>query len=258
LPDLDDPVEVPPRIVFVTGTDTGVGKTVVTAAIAAAARERQTEVVALKPVATGVTPGSAGDDAERIARAAGHPPRACFTFPAPLSPHLAAEQAGRRIDPVALEVFVLALSAPLTLVEGAGGWEVPLRADYRTSSFARALRAEVVVVAPNRIGVLNHAILTVEAVRRSPCEVSLVVLTPSGSADDPSVASNAAQIAALLGVRVETMPAIDPDDPEALAAAGEPLLRALGVRPGSGQSTPGPGATPKVSKPKRRPSQASS
>src|SRR5687768_2946774 len=87
---------------FVTGTDTGVGKTVVTACLAAAARRRGS-VVACKPVASGVPPGQAGEDAELLGRCAGHPPLVLAAFEAPLSPHRAAMLEGRQVGDDVLE-----------------------------------------------------------------------------------------------------------------------------------------------------------
>jgi dethiobiotin synthetase len=219
------------RLVFVTGTDTGVGKTVVTAALAAGLRANGEAVTALKPVASGVEPGTFGDDAARIARAAGHEP-ACFAaYAAALSPHLAAEREGLELDRVALLAWIRQRLSSWTLVEGVGGWEVPIRRDYRISDLARELDADVVIVARNRIGMLNHGLLTLNAVRARGCRLCGVVVTrPDGSVPDDSTASNVAELRSLTDSPVAEMPWIDPEDTAALLAAGAGLREALLLR----------------------------
>src|SRR5262245_23087922 len=138
---------------FVTGTDTDVGKTVVTACLAEAARDRGS-VVAAKPVASGVAPGTAGDDASLIGAAAGHAPICFAAFAAPLSPHRAAALEGRA-PPASLLDDVRALAADTVLVEGVGGWRVPLGGGWWNEDVARAADARVIVVAADRLGVLN-------------------------------------------------------------------------------------------------------
>jgi dethiobiotin synthase len=212
---------------FVTGTDTGVGKSVVTAALAAAARARGS-VVACKPVASGVAPGSAGEDAELLGFAAGHPPVVFATFEAPLSPHRAAILEGRSVPEDLLD-RIAALSADLVLVEGVGGWRVPVRLDppLWVEDLARAAAGPVVVVAADRLGVLNHALLTVDAVRRAGLPVAAIALNRGAGPPDGSRASNAYDLAILARCPVVPIPPLDPADPAALRSAGEPLLRAI-------------------------------
>lgn len=209
---------------FVTGTDTGVGKTVVTAALAAALAEAGVRVKALKPIASGVVPPSVGEDAEILAFAAGHPPRSCYCLAAPLSPHLAAAQEGISIEVGPLAAFILEEAGEVTLVEGVGGWEVPLTPAWRVSAWAEAWGAPVLVVARNRLGVLNHTLLTVNAVRSRGLVVAGVVLTPPLEAD-PSTEHNAAALHhELPGVAIRVMDRVAPWDRAALAAAGRRLL----------------------------------
>lgn len=215
---------------LVTGTDTDVGKTVVTAALAAALRAAGERVIAAKPVASGTLPGDPRSDAARIARAAGHEPRAYLTLPHPVSPHRAALLAGATVEPDKLSDW-LQLSAPdrpdtWTLVEGAGGWRAPFGLHPTPWGIGDLVRAgaSVIVVAADRLGVLNHTRLTVEAVRRDGHHVALVVLNQGIGAVDPSRTSNLDDLRAILQAPVLAFPALDPDDPDALAAAGLPLL----------------------------------
>jgi dethiobiotin synthetase len=151
-------------VLFVTGTGTGVGKTVVTAALAALGLKRGS-VAVVKPGQTGVTDDEPGDLAE-VVRLAG--PVACHElvrYPDPLSPAAAARASGRpALDPAALYDLVLALREDLVLVEGAGGLLVRYDDDGLTlADLARALRARVLVVVDPGLGTLNHTALTLEA-----------------------------------------------------------------------------------------------
>src|SRR5690606_25682349 len=112
--------------IYITGTDTDVGKSVVTACLAQALAASGAAVRAVKPVASGVEPGTAGEDASLLAAAAGHEPVVFASFEAPLSPHRAARLEGRRVEPEALIGWLLGLRGEPLLVEGVGGWRVPL------------------------------------------------------------------------------------------------------------------------------------
>ena len=212
---------------FVTGTDTHVGKTVVTCCLARAAAARGT-VSAAKPVASGVRPGTPGEDAEQIAAHAGHAPRVFATYEAPLSPHRAALLEGRSLDADALRAWVAALGADTVLVEGVGGWRVPIRLDppLWVVDLARAAGGPVVIVAPDRLGVLNHTLLTVEAVRADGLAVAAVVLNRGVPADD-SRRTNLDDLSALAGVPVVPFPAVDLGDERAVRNAGAALLRVI-------------------------------
>ena len=160
---------------FVTGTSTDVGKTWVTAALARELTARGQTVRALKPVTSGVRDGP-GADALCIAEAAGHPPPAGWTFAAALSPHRAAAMEGRRVALEEVVAWIEAHRGPWTIVEGAGGWEVPCDPDWRISDLAATLRWPVLIVARNQLGSLNHTLLTLDAVRRRGLTVAGVVL----------------------------------------------------------------------------------
>lgn len=208
---------------FVTGTDTGVGKTVVTAALAAALARAGVAVRALKPVASGVPEGEPGEDASLLALAAGHAPKSFVRLVAPLSPHRAALLEETEVDPDALLAWLRAERGEVTLAEGAGGFEVPVTPRYRMSDLAEALGWPVLVVASDRLGVLNHVLLTVEAVRRRGLPVAGVVLV--AREPDPASVWNAEDLRALLpDVPVVGMPLLPALDRAALARAGVGLL----------------------------------
>jgi len=222
---------------FVTGTDTDVGKSVITACLAAAA-QRTGSVVACKPVASGVPSGTAGEDAVRIARGAGHPPLVFATWEAPVSPHRAAWLA-ERPAPDDLLTRIAALQADTVLVEGAGGWCVPAAAPHPGAAhhqvvwmrdLARATGGSCVVVAADKLGVLNHTLLTVRAIQEDGLHVAGVILNQGLQApDDTSIHSNADDLRWLLEVPVALAPHV-PDGPgsEAIwAEVGEQLFAQL-------------------------------
>jgi dethiobiotin synthetase len=211
------------RSVFVTGTDTGVGKTVVAASLAAALARAGVAVRALKPVASGVSPGEPGEDAALLALAAGHAPASYQRLRAPLSPHRAAALEGVTLRLDAIVDWIRDNLGEVTVVEGVGGWEVPIAPPHRVSDLAAALGFPVVVVAPNRLGVLNHTLLTVEAVRRRGLVVAGVAVV--GAGEDDSARHNLADLQALLpGVSVRPFPWLASLGVDELAAAGRGLL----------------------------------
>lgn len=216
------------RAWVVTGTDTGVGKTVVTAAVAAALRARGVAVRALKPVESGATAGT-DTDASVLGRAAGHPPLCLRSFAEPLSPHLAAERAGLRLRGEAVLDWIRGHVGDFTLVEGAGGWAVPLCRDdsgvLTLAEVALATGAEVVVVARNRLGVLNHAALTVASVHARGLSVSRLVVTPgtAGIAESLNVHELARSFP---GIPVVEAPVVSPQSTTQLRQLGERVLAA--------------------------------
>lgn len=216
-----------PQSIFVTGTDTDVGKSVVTAALASAWRGA---VRAIKPLASGGASGPT--DAERIGRAAGHPPLVHSTWTAPVSPHRAALLEGRPLDVESMLDWLDALPDP-RLVEGVGGWRVPLTVDpfFTVIDLAQHLGFPVLVVAANRLGVLNHTLLTVEAVRSAGLTVVGVVLNDLGG-DDASCQHNLEDLELLLDVPVFPFPRLDPDDAGQLEQAGRELVHRLLPDPG--------------------------
>ena len=159
---------------FVTGTDTGVGKTLISAALLHMLARHHARVVGMKPVAAGLVQQDDRWVSEdvlmlRVASTVRVPPELDnpVALPEPLSPHLAAARAGRRVGVaqlLAAQRALLAL-ADVVLVEGAGGWRVPLNDEETLADLARAMAAPVVLVVGLRLGCLNHALLTAEAIR---------------------------------------------------------------------------------------------
>jgi len=222
---------------FVTGTGTGVGKTVLAAAIIAALRARGAAPLAFKPVVTGLDdpPDPAWPpDHELLGRAAGRRAAdvALIGYGPPVSPHLAAELAGRPIDPQALLARLRAAAdggGPV-VIEGVGGLLVPLADGYDVRRFALALGLPVVIASRPGLGTINHTLLTLEAARRAPLEVAGVVLTPWPREPTAIERSNRETIDHLGGVTVSTLPPIARADLELLASAAAdlPIDRWLG------------------------------
>ena len=163
---------------FIAGTDTGVGKTRVTAGLLVAARAEGLTVAGMKPVATGAERQDGrlvSDDALRIAAASSAPisyeDLNPYCLLEPISPHIAANRADIEID-IGKIVEIshrLRNGRDLLLIEGAGGWYTPISENLSLADLARALEAPVVLVVALKVGCLNHARLTVEAIGRSGC-----------------------------------------------------------------------------------------
>ncbi|MDP1930026.1 MAG: dethiobiotin synthase [Gammaproteobacteria bacterium] len=165
---------VKPRTFFVTGTDTGVGKSLVAAAILHAARQQGLTTAGLKPVAAGCEESSAGlrnDDAMLLQQYTSLPLLYEQINPVSLrlavAPHIAAEQENRRLDIARLEGLCRAammLRAGITVIEGAGGWRVPINSRHFLSDLALALNIPALLVVGIRLGCINHALLTAQAI----------------------------------------------------------------------------------------------
>jgi dethiobiotin synthase len=153
-----------PVIRFVTGTDTGIGKTLAAAALCRAERQAGRTVLYAKPVQTGLEPGEPGD-AAFVAAAAGVPVVECLRFPEPLAPAVAAGRAGTAIDVDGLlaDLAQAGDGFDRVVVEGAGGLLVPLWDALTMADLAGRLGANLVVVTRPTLGTLNHTALTVEA-----------------------------------------------------------------------------------------------
>lgn len=219
----------------ITGTDTGVGKTLVSCGIAAALRAAGLRVGVMKPIETG---GS--DDAERLRRAAGdrHPLAVVrpIAYDDPAAPLVAARRARRPIDLDRLDEAVtwIAGDSDALLVEGAGGLLVPITETESYATLFARWELDVVVVAANRLGVLNHTLLTVAAAQAHGLAVRAVVLNavaPSGG----SVAERTNEAVlkeTLRSVPVVSVPFIPPPhDPERLAAVAQRLRASVIARP---------------------------
>jgi dethiobiotin synthetase len=161
---------------FVTGTDTGVGKTVVSLGLMQALQAQGLCVVGMKPVASGCEPTADGprnaDAQALLAQSSISPPYDLVNpgaFEPAVAPHIAAAREGRRIELSALtDTFGrLAAQAEYVVVEGIGGWRVPLNGSHYVSDLAVALGLPVLLVVGLRLGCLNHAILSWESMQAS-------------------------------------------------------------------------------------------
>jgi dethiobiotin synthetase len=219
----------------VTGTDTGIGKTVVSCALAARARQLGLRVSAMKPIESGVVERPVSDsglasDADRLRAACGSTRPLSVVRPyvlaEPLAPMIAAARANVRIDVRVLDAALtqVELDADVVLVEGAGGLLVPI--DLRMSYldlFAR-WHLPVLLVAGNKLGVLNHVVLTVRAAEAGGVPVRAIVLTALSDGDATvAEATNFDALVTLLPHHtILRFPWVDrPDDLDALAAAAE-------------------------------------
>jgi len=164
------------RGIFITGTDTGAGKTLVAAGLVRLLAGQDRRVLGLKPIASGAVQTAAGlRNADALALAAEssvHVPYAAtnpYCFEPAIAPHLAAAEAGVPIPVTALTRWyqAVATDAEFVIVEGAGGWRVPLHPDGFLSDLPEQLGLGVVLVVGLRLGCLNHARLTLEAIERS-------------------------------------------------------------------------------------------
>jgi len=165
------------NIRFVTGTDTGMGKTVAAAALARAEREAGRAVAYCKPVQTGLAPGEPGD-ADFVAATAGVAAGEGLRLAEALAPAVAADRAGIKIDVDALVSWCRhqADGVDVLLVEGAGGLLAPLAGDVTMADLALRLEADVVVATRPGLGTLNHTALTLEAARARGLPVAGLVV----------------------------------------------------------------------------------
>ena len=199
---------------FITGTDTGVGKTLVACSLLRAFAGRGFRAVGMKPVASGAVPRAAGlvhDDVERLV-AAGNvaAPREWinpYCFAPPIAPHLAASAVGMRIDldHIGRCFDSLAAAADVVVVEGVGGFRVPLGPGADTAQLAARLALPVVLVVGMRLGCLNHALLTADAIAGRGLALAGWVanhIDPGMAAADENVRALEALIAAPLLARI--------------------------------------------------------
>jgi len=212
------------RALFVTGTDTGVGKTAVSCALLRAAARAGLSTAAVKPVAAGCDADGRNEDAVALS--------ACMTaqldyaqvnpvaLPDALAPHIAAARAGRRLQVSRLAGLcrgVMLGGADLTLIEGAGGWRVPVNDRETLADLARELAAPVLLVVGMRLGCINHALLTAEAIRRDGLALAGWVANTCG----PPMAAYEDNLDTLLRLLdaplLGALPRLEPWDPEEAA-----------------------------------------
>jgi dethiobiotin synthetase len=192
---------------YVTGTDTGAGKTVASAALLHALRARGLRAVGMKPVASGCEATPAGwRNADALALQAASDPAPAYddlnpvALPEPLAPELAARAAGVQVSlPPLLDAFArLRAQADVVVVEGVGGWAAPLSAALDQADLVRALRLPVVLVVGMRLGCLNHARLSAAAISADGCDLVGWI----ASEVDPGMACREENFA-LLGARLQ-------------------------------------------------------
>ncbi|HEX4682271.1 MAG TPA: dethiobiotin synthase [Gemmatimonadaceae bacterium] len=203
----------------ITGTDTGVGKTVVGCAIASRLRRLGMRVAALKPIETGTSFDDVSRDGARLTRAAGGTLpltiAAPIVFPDPVAPIAAARRARTTIDLNVLDHTLRTAMAQCdaVLVEGAGGLLVPITDRVAFDGLFSRWKLDVIVVAANRLGVLNHTRLTLAAARAAGLVVRAVALNNVKPSSDTSARENATLIAELETVPVVELPWLaDTDD----------------------------------------------
>jgi dethiobiotin synthetase len=214
---------------FITATGTSSGKTFVARGLTAALTRLGLRVAALKPFETGCTPDPL--DAVALAAAARSPALAhdavFYRVAPPLSPYAASlsGEAGPDVGGIIRRVRELASLHDQLIVEGAGGLLVPLDRERDMSDVIAALACPLLLVAPNRLGVLSHALATVEAARARNLEIAGLVLTEPDLTPDPSSATNLQILRERLNLPTFTFPYC-PDDNDALAdaAAGAGLV----------------------------------
>lgn len=199
------------RGLFVTGTDTGVGKTVLSAALML----RYPEASYWKPIQT----GSDDDTAEVRRLSGGQMIDAGIRLPDPVSPHLAAQRVEMSID---LDALVRPIRATPLIVEGAGGVLVPVNDSQTMADLMVMLGLPVIVAARSTLGTINHTLLTIEALRARALRVAGVVMIGDGHADNRAAIEHYGNVPV-----VAEMPRFDPLTPESLRTWAEMLPKDL-------------------------------
>ena len=214
------------RGVFVTGTDTGVGKTVASCALLHALAARGIAAMPMKPIAAGAAAGGANDDTLALLAAAGRDRTFAgevtpILLEEAIAPHIAAAHEGRTIAiaPILAAFDRLRAAGDFIVVEGVGGFHVPLGERLDTVDLAKALGLPVVLVVGLRLGCLNHALLTAQAVGAAGLALAGWIaneVAPRMPARDENIEALRARLRApLLGI----LPYMEPPDPRRLAAS---------------------------------------
>jgi len=208
--------------IFVTGTDTSCGKTEIALALMEALRQSGATVLGMKPVASGCARTPAGlrnEDARRLQAQGSYQVSYeqvnLYAFEPPIAPHIAADQAGVRIESevIAATAESLAAGSDFLVVEGVGGWRVPLGPSLFASDLPLALNLPVVLVSGLRLGCINHSLLTAESIQMSGARLAGWVanqIDPDMPVRDENLATLAALIAAPCLGLVPRMPCPEP------------------------------------------------
>jgi len=216
------------RTFFVTGTDTGVGKTLITTGLLHAARQQQLTTLAMKPLAAGCDATSEGlRNEDALALQAAMTVKLDYeqvnpvALAEPIAPHLAAAGLGRRLSLDRLLGFcrgTLMNKADLRLIEGAGGWRMPLNERETLAGLPQALDIPVILVVGVRLGCLNHALLTQEAIMRDGVKIAGWVASQV-EADMPAQAGNLETLrGALAAPCLGEVPFLSQPTPEVVAS----------------------------------------
>jgi dethiobiotin synthetase len=195
----------PPVGYFITGTGTNVGKTFISCALVRRAQELgASRVFGFKPIETGCARSSdgglVGADQELLCQAAGDwqtgLQRGVYRFEPPVAPQVAGEDANVEIDVDRIVAVVETTPFDIVVVEGAGGWRVPITARADMAELARRLGLPIVIVAEATLGTINHSLLTIEAVERDGQTIAAVVLSRRPNSAVDQARDNAARISA--------------------------------------------------------------
>ena len=188
-------------MILITGTDTGVGKTFFTVSLVRELKKRGKNVCALKVVETGCAPLCR--DAEEISRACGKEIPPIYSFKTPVAPAVASDVEGKKVDVDFLKEEILKFSKEYDelFIEGAGGLLVPISWSFNFLDLAKELNASVIVVALNKLGVINHTLLTVRVCECEGVNVKAVILNTVEECDE-SVKTNYNSLKKLLKVPV--------------------------------------------------------
>jgi dethiobiotin synthetase len=212
----------------VVGTDTGVGKTVLSCALLAAMTAAGKRVIAHKPVVTGLTDVHAGGwpaDHELLASVSDSLPErvAPLRYGPAVSPQLAAEMAGERLEPDQLLAAVPDARGEVLVLEGVGGLLTPFADGFSVRELVARLALPVLIAARPGLGTINHTLLTIEAARAARLDVRAVVLTPWPSEPSLLERSNRDTIAREASVEVAALAPVEAPERELLARAGAAL-----------------------------------
>jgi dethiobiotin synthetase len=205
--------------VFVTGTGTEVGKTVVAAVLAHTIAATGASVAVFKPAVTGLDAADGPADHELLRLGAGSEQSdeeiAPYRYGPAASPHLAAALAGEEIDPERLRSAARAAAdgADVLVCEGVGGLLVPLAPGYLVRDLAVDLGYPLVIAASPGLGTINHTLLTIESARAAGLEVAMVILTPWPEQPTEIELSNRKTVASLGEAEVQTLPPLALSDP---------------------------------------------
>jgi len=207
---------------FVTGTDTGVGKTLVTAGLISLFSEEGIKVAGMKPVASGcekTEKGLRNEDAVMIMQQANvdldyeliNP----YAFAPPVSPHFAARERDQNIelDHIVEKFKAISDQVDLVVVEGVGGWQVPLSNNLNVSDLAEKLNLPVILVVGLRLGCINHALLTADAIRQKGLSLIACVVSQI-DADYQRLNETQETLETKIGIPVQLIPKIENATPE--------------------------------------------